>query len=70
MEMQELIDKLNNETLYNYSACYSEDDLAIEVKRTYGYGKALTSEIVIAIKVDETGLSKSNFLVTNFSHVS
>ena len=68
--MQELIDKLNNETPYSYSACYSEDDLAIEVKRTYGYGKALTSEIVIAIKVDETGLSKSNFSVTNFSHVS
>ena len=62
MEMQELIDKLNNETPDNYSACYSAGDLAVEVKRTYGYGKALTSEIVIAIKVDETGLSKNNFL--------
>lgn len=70
MEMQELIDKLNNETPDNYSACYSAGDLAVEVKRTYGYGKALTSEIVIAIKVDETDLSKNNFLVTNFSHVA
>ena len=68
--MQELIDKLNNETTDNYSACYSAGDLAVEVKRTYGYGKALTSEIVIAIKANETGLSKSNFLITNFSHVA
>lgn len=70
MEMQELVDKLNDETPYNYLAHYSEDNSAIEVKRTYGYGKALTSEIVIVIKADETGLSKNNFLTTNFSHVA
>lgn len=70
MEMQELINKLYNETPYNYSAYYSADDLAIEVKKTYGFGKKLTSETVVAIKVDETVLSKNNFLVTNFSHVA
>ena len=70
MEMQELIDKLNDKTPDTYSACYSAHDLAIEVKRIYGFGKNLTSETVVAIKVDETDLSKNNFLVTNFSHVA